>query len=91
MLVFLTEQKCGADLVLSDWSKFEMERSDWSCAYCRQGIMPYYRSNVGLFLIGREQFHHQGRHVSSPIITHEALFCGNFVARGATGQECRRL
>ena len=46
----------------SDWSKFEMERSDWSCAYCRQGrhgIIPYYRSNeeiLGHFLIGREQF-----------------------------------
>ena len=50
----------------SDWLKFEMERSDWSCAYCRQGrhgIISYYRSNVqilGKHLIGREQFHHQG-------------------------------
>ena len=43
-----------------------MERSDWSCTYCRQGrhgIIPYYRSNeeiLGHFMIGREQFHHQG-------------------------------
>ena len=43
-----------------------MERFDWSCAYCHQGRhvkIPYYRSNVqilGLFLIDREQFHHQG-------------------------------
>ena len=33
----------------SDWLKFEMERSDWSCAYCSQGApreIPYYRSNA---------------------------------------------
>ena len=47
------------NLLHSDWLKFEMERSDWSCAYCRQGApreIPYYRSNEGHFLIGREQF-----------------------------------
>ena len=39
-------------LLHSDWLKFEMERSDWSCAYCRQGApreIPNYRSNVGHF------------------------------------------
>ena len=47
----------------SDWSKFEMERSHWSCASYRQRrhrLIPYYRSNEGHFLIGREQIHHQG-------------------------------
>ena len=83
----LKHQKCAYIGAHSDWSKFEMERSDWSCAYCRQGAPrynPYYRSTVqilGLFLIDREQFHHQGRHVSSHIIAPKALFCGNVVAR----------
>ena len=52
-----------ADLLHSDWSKFEMERSDWSRAFHHQGRhvkIPYYRSNVGHFLIGRWQFHRQG-------------------------------
>ena len=52
-----------SNLPHSDWSKFEMERSDWSCAYCRQGApreIPDYRSNVEHFLIGRKHFHHQG-------------------------------
>ena len=47
--------------------------------------IPYYRSNVQileLFLIGREQFHHQGAPRVIPIIAPEALFCGNIVARG---------
>ena len=51
-----------SNLLHYDWLKFEMERSDWSCAYCRQGApreTQYYRSNVEHFLIGREQFHHQ--------------------------------
>ena len=59
----LTPPKMWGNLLHSDWLKFEMERSDWSCAYCHQGApreIPYYRSNVGHFLIGREQFHHQG-------------------------------
>ena len=33
----------------SDCLKFEMARSDWSCAYCRlrrHRIIPYYRSMV---------------------------------------------
>ena len=28
-------QKLRGNLLHSDWLKFEMERSDWSCAYCR--------------------------------------------------------
>ena len=65
------------NLLRSDWLKFEMERSDWSCVYCRQGApheILYYRSYVGHFLIGREQFHHQGRHgviVSTDLIGRE--------------------
>ena len=55
--------KMRGNLLHSDWSKFEMERFDWSCAYCRHGApseIPYYRSHEGHFLIGRKQFHHQG-------------------------------
>ena len=47
--------------------------------------IPYYRSDEEHFLIGREQFHHQGRHVAFPIIAPEALFCGNIVARERYG------
>ena len=54
----------------SDWSKFEMERSDWSCAYCRLLSLKWQNfwalsdwsravsppgSATGLILIGREQ------------------------------------
>ena len=57
----ITQKK--SKLLYSDWSKFEMERSDWSCPYCRQRApreIPYYRSNEEHFLIGRYQFHHKG-------------------------------
>ena len=35
MMVFLTPPKMSRFGAHSDWLKFEMERSDWSCAYCR--------------------------------------------------------
>ena len=45
--------------------------------------IPYDRSNEEHFLIGREQFHHQG--YNPPIIAPEALFCGNIVTRERYG------
>ena len=36
ILMFLREQKLWSNLLHSDWSKFEIEHSDWSCAYYRQ-------------------------------------------------------
>ena len=37
--------KCADFGAHSDWSKFEMERSDWSCAYCRKGA-PLYNLHI---------------------------------------------
>ena len=44
MCVFLRDQIWADFAAHSDWLKFEMGRSDWSCASC-QRIIPYYRSN----------------------------------------------
>ena len=82
----------------SDWLKFEMERSNWSCAYCHQGA-PQYNPLLSLKWTDFGALSDWSRAVSPPegatchplLSPPEAMFCGNIVARGATGQVCRRL
>ena len=59
-------KNAGQILAHSDWSKFEMDRSDWSRAFHHQRAPRYNPllslkcgADFGLILIGREQFYRQ--------------------------------
>ena len=67
----------GSNFLHSDGLKFEMERSDWSCAYCRQGRhekSPIIAQMSSTFCLVESSFTTRGRHgviVSTDLIGRE--------------------